>query len=488
MWSWAVFFPHAPVALYEVGKGAEGKKSATLAAYARAAKEISGLKPERVLLLCPHLPYAINSLYVSETPDSFVSFARFGAPEVAFDVEGSVESAVELNGALVRAGVDTGLSSGRIPQLDHASSVSLYFLRKAWGGSLPPVVFANPVGMSPRAAYELGVALRGFDDGCSWGLLASGDLSHSVGQPAPNGCTLDGEAFDQMVVEAFETGDPARLLALPLEEIEGVAECGLRSALALLGFTRSPVQVFSHEAPFGVGYCVAHWAPEASAQAPSNTESKPEPPEESVPQNAPQDQKAQENCENLEFGMELPPEQGLASLARAVLAAHFDRKNSSPAATQRLFEGRPAVGELTKKAACFVTLHMKSGDLRGCIGTLEPVRERLYDEIVANALSAAFHDPRFPPLSRKELGDLTISVDVLSPPEPVTDARELDPKVWGVIVSKGGRRGVLLPDLEGVDSVDQQLRIAASKAGIGDLSGVKIQKFRVVRHHEHPAE
>ena len=138
-----------------------------------------------------------------------------------------------------------------------------------------------------------------------------------------------------------------------------------------------------------------------------------------------------------------------------------------------------------KERACFVSIKTSAGGLRGCIGTIAPTRNGLDMEIIANATAASTGDPRFPPMTSSELKEVTFSVDVLSRPEPVSDRGELDPSVWGVIVSKGARRGVLLPNLDGVDTVEEQLDIAARKAGIGKIdSGVTIERFRVDRYKE----
>ena len=137
---------------------------------------------------------------------------------------------------------------------------------------------------------------------------------------------------------------------------------------------------------------------------------------------------------------------------------------------------------LTARAGAFVSLH-RNGALRGCIGTIAPARETLAEEIVRNAAAAATEDPRFPPVRESELDQLEISVDVLGRPEPVRSRSELDVKRYGVIVRKGWRRGVLLPDLEGVDTVDDQIAIACRKAGIAPgESGIGIERFEVVRH------
>ncbi len=138
--------------------------------------------------------------------------------------------------------------------------------------------------------------------------------------------------------------------------------------------------------------------------------------------------------------------------------------------------------EMNKKAGVFVSIK-KRGQLRGCIGTFLPTTENIYEEIVRNAIAAATQDPRFSPIQEEELPDLEFSVDILSPPEPVRDLTELDPKKYGVIVMKGWQRGLLLPDIEGVNTVDEQLKIAKLKAGISPFdSDVEIYKFKVERY------
>lgn len=138
--------------------------------------------------------------------------------------------------------------------------------------------------------------------------------------------------------------------------------------------------------------------------------------------------------------------------------------------------------EMQKKAGVFVSLK-KHGELRGCIGTFLPCEENIYNEIVRNAIAAA-EDPRFYPILKEELGDITYSVDVLSEPEKISDTSELDPKRYGIIIAKGNRKGLLLPDLEGVNTVEEQLRITKMKAGISpDDEEVEIFRFTVDRYH-----
>lgn len=138
--------------------------------------------------------------------------------------------------------------------------------------------------------------------------------------------------------------------------------------------------------------------------------------------------------------------------------------------------------ETRQRAGVFVSLKVR-GELRGCIGTFQPCEQDIAHEALRNAISAATCDPRFAAVSAHELPGLEYSVDVLTAPEPVTGAEDLDPKRYGVIVQAGGRRGLLLPDLEGVDTVDYQVRIAMQKAGIPPGTPVKLFRFEVKRYH-----
>ncbi|HBB98164.1 MAG TPA: AmmeMemoRadiSam system protein A [Blastocatellia bacterium] len=137
------------------------------------------------------------------------------------------------------------------------------------------------------------------------------------------------------------------------------------------------------------------------------------------------------------------------------------------------------------RAGCFVSIKTRDGDLRGCIGTIDPVKDTLGEEIIANAISAATRDPRFTPVGAAELPNLRYSVDVLSAPEPCS-LDDLDPKIYGVIVEdeSGFHRGLLLPDLEGIDTAEQQIEIALGKAGLAPNAAVKLFRFRAERYSE----
>lgn len=138
--------------------------------------------------------------------------------------------------------------------------------------------------------------------------------------------------------------------------------------------------------------------------------------------------------------------------------------------------------EMKGQAGVFVSLH-RQGALRGCIGTFMPTTGSIAEEVIRNAVEAAIHDPRFAPLQKEELADLEIKVDVLTPPEPVSSIAELDAKKFGVIVKAGSRRGLLLPDLEGVETPAEQIAICRRKGGIGEDEPVELFRFQVKRYH-----
>lgn len=451
MWVWASFLPHPPIIVPEVGKGHEREAQKTLEGVSALTSRIKDLMPEVLLVLSPHQPWD-RGFCLTAAARYFGDFSSFGAPSVRLDLKGAPLKAEKLRNHL--AGTIKKLRFTKVEEwpLDHASMVPLYFFKKIWG-ALPPVILSNPVGMTPQEAALLGKTLSSFQDDAKWALLASGDLSHRLFVGAPAGYSPDGKIFDEAVVRAFTSSDLEMLLSIDPDVVENAGECGYRSAVAFLALAgEGPVQVFSYEGPFGVGYCTALWVNEPSAQNKEREE------KHTMPTH-PYPRLARKTLETFLTERRIPTWQEIHEICD----------------DDHLWE---------RKKACFVSIHKKNGELRGCIGTLEPATPSIAYEIISNAISAATRDPRFPPIEQRELPDLTLSVDVLSDPEEISNLNDLDPKKYGVIVTKGHRRGVLLPDLEGVDTIEQQLSIALQKAGLRSLDGVSIARFTVERHSE----
>lgn len=256
------------------------------------------------------------------------------------------------------------------------------------------------------------------------------------------------------------SGDFLSFLAIEPSLCERAAECGLRAfqmmSGALDGLAVAP-ELLSHEGPFGVGYAVALF-PVTGRDEGRRFEA------------------AYERVMSERADARRSGEDAWVRLARLSLETYVRTGRS----LDTLPDGLPA--ELTGRAAgAFVSLHA-GGRLRGCIGTIAPTQGSLAWEIVRNAVSAGAHDPRFTPVKAGELAGLEYSVDVLGEPEPIASAAELEPRRYGVIVTRGSRRGLLLPDLDGVDTAWQQLRIALQKGGIRADEPYELARFEVVRH------
>lgn len=261
-WIWTALVPHPPIIVPEVGKGRDKEAAKTLEgmeALASAWRSMS--RPDCVLLLSPHQPYSPGAVALNASPVARGGFAPFGAPEVSFDLDVPVNDVAVLAEFLRKEAFPVRL--GETPDLtrDQGSTVPLYFMRRAYG-ELPHVIFASPIGLGPDSAYELGRLLAKFDDGAKWALLASGDLSHRLRPGAPAGYSPSGRVFDEAVVAAVSSGDASKLLEMSPGVQEEAGECGLRSALSMLGLCSSlgcggNIEVLSYEWPFGVGYCTA---------------------------------------------------------------------------------------------------------------------------------------------------------------------------------------------------------------------------------------
>ena len=148
---------------------------------------------------------------------------------------------------------------------------------------------------------------------------------------------------------------------------------------------------------------------------------------------------------------------------------------------RKVIEPEQITDEMKGRAGTFVSIK-KHGQLRGCIGTFQPTRKNIAEEIINNAIHSASRDYRFPPVKSSELDELEYSVDILTEPELVSDKTQLDPKEYGVIVDAGNRRGLLLPDLEGVNTVEEQINICRAKAGIATDEPVQLYRFQVRRY------
>jgi AmmeMemoRadiSam system protein A/AmmeMemoRadiSam system protein B len=445
----------------EVGREAVAEVRGSIEAMREFTERLVESGAETVVIVSPHAPLEPRAFVAYHDARLHGDFANFRAPNVK--IEAPLDE--ELLSAITRRAAEQGyeVSGIRGYDLDHGTAVPLYFLqRNGWRGSVVALGYSF---LSNEDHIRFGSCIKRAADesGRAIAFVASGDLSHRLKPEAPAGYNPQAYLFDQEVVDAISAAEPERIINIDTDLRKMAGECGYRSMLVALGVAETAApdyEVLHYEAPFGVGYIVAQIAREHL------------PTEDRAP--ASDSLEAEENSPTA--GQ--PGGAQLLSLARHAIETYVREG--------RLIEKPSSLDPaLNQPAACFVSIKTSEGDLRGCIGTTEPVKETLAEELIANAVSSATRDPRFPPVTPEELSKLRYSVDVLSSSEP-TKFEELDPKVYGVIVEdeSGWRRGLLLPDLQGVNTSRQQVDIASRKAGITPGTPLKLSRFRVERFRE----
>ena len=452
--------PHPPLIVPQVGRGGEKEIEETRAAYEQVAREIAALKPETIVISSPHAVMYADWFHISPGKGAQGSFASFRAPEVRFREEYDAELAETVEKLAAKQGFPAGTLGEKDKALDHGVMVPLWFVRQFWRDY--KLLRVGLSGLPLTEHYALGQLIRrGIDRlGRRAVWIASGDLSHKLQPHGPYGFAPEGPEYDARIMDVCSRAAFGELFDFDEAFCERAAECGHRSFVMMAGaFDGQAVRAkqLSHQDVTGVGYGVCTFYPAG------------EDPERRFLETYLAKQAAEAEARR-------SAQDPWVQLARASLEAWVRKGMTIP-----LPKGLPA--ELTStRAGAFVSVH-KQGRLRGCIGTIGPTCATLGEEIIQNAISAASRDPRFDPIRPEELDLLEISVDVLGAPEDIASEADLDVKRYGVIVTRGTRRGLLLPDLEGVDTPAQQVAIARQKAGIGPEEPVKLQRFQVIRHY-----
>ena len=459
----AAMVPHPPIIIPEIGHGEEKKISTTAEAYIAAAKFVIQSKPEAIVITTPHSTAYYDRFHISPGDSTRGSFAAFSAPGVRISADYDAGFIAALCGAAREVGFPADTEGERDGALDHATMIPLYFLQKACGlEKVPPIVRIGLSGCPLATHYRLGMLISAVADrlGRRVAVVASGDLSHRLKDDGPYGYKPEGPQYDDRIMNLMGRGDFGGLLGFGDDFCEAAGECGHRSFTIMAGcFDGRAVEArrLSYEGPFGVGYGVCTFTPGLVDPA--------------------------------RRFLERPAERDMAgSGARGSSGEDEYIRLARLSVETYVREGKRATlpdglpSELTeRRAGVFVSLHLR-GRLRGCIGTIEPTTSSVALEILQNGISACSRDPRFPEVAASELSMLEYSVDVLGEAEEITSPEQLDVRRYGVIVENGYRRGLLLPDLDGVDTVGEQIDIARRKAGIGKNEKLSLKRFEVVRH------
>lgn len=456
----AMIVPHPPIILPNIGKGEEKKIQNITDAYRDAAKRLIDSRPDTVVIISPHAPSYYDYIQISNGKEAFGNLGQFGDREDSFHIRYDQELIEAINEACQEQGIPAGTLGKQDGLLDHGTMVPLYFLK-----GLPDTVKFIRIGIggpNARIHYALGqiIARQAEKLGCKVAVAGSGDLSHCQKAGTAYGYKECGPAYDENIMNILADADFLELLTIPEHDSDEAMVCGQKSFCVLAGTLDGMAVKASdpvHSAAFGVGYGVVSYEPSGP--------------------DADRHFLITANAQALEaYNERIAKEDPYVTLARMTIN-HYIKGH------ELVLPGTSLPEEmLTEKAGVFVSIH-ENGKLRGCIGTTSPVRECVANEIIENAISASTRDPRFPAIQPWELENLEIHVDVLQPAEKIADERELDVKKYGVIVTKGNRRGLLLPDLEGVDTIEKQVSIAREKAGLSaDEPDCQLERFEVVRH------
>ena len=456
----AFMVPHPPMIVPEVGRGSEKQVEKTIKAYERVAQEIAALRPDTIIISSPHSMMYADYFHISPGAGATGSFADFGTPQVKFDVEYDQELVDCICDKAQEARFPAGTLGEKRKEFDHGTMVPLWFILKKYMDF--KLVRTGLSGCDLLKHYEFGTLIKSAADqlGKKVVYVASGDLSHKLQDYGPYGFAKEGPVYDKRIMDVCSAARFGELFDFDESFCEKAAECGHKSFVIMAGaLDGQAVEAaqYSHQDVTGVGYGICSFVPKGDDQSRRFLS------------------KRLAQVEN-DLEQKRKKSDAFVQLARASAEWFVNNGTVMPLPDDLLPE------LLNAKAGAFVSIH-KFGALRGCIGTIAPTQKNLALEIIENAVSAVCKDPRFEPVAQDELKYLDINVDVLGEAEPIESQAQLDVKKYGVIVQSGYKRGLLLPDLDGVDTVERQLAIARRKGGIAPGEKVQLFRFEVVRHY-----
>ncbi|EKQ50147.1 MULTISPECIES: AmmeMemoRadiSam system protein A [unclassified Clostridium] len=457
--------PHPPIVIPDIGKGEEKKIEETSLACNKIGREVADLKPDTIIIITPHATMFSDAIAISDEETISGDLSQFRCANIKMDIPIDKEFNIKLGTACHLEGIPSVLVNSELLrrynvsyELDHGTIVPLYFINKYYNEYKLVHITYSMIG--DINLYKFGMEIKKVAEELNRKaiVIASGDLSHKLKEEGPYSYSPYGEKFDRELLNNLEKGDVIKAFNMNKTMVEEAGQCGLNSVYVLLGSMEGKEikgELLSYEGTFGVGYGVMKLK---NQETPKNY--------------------LEELISNKEEKLrkKLESNNPYVKLARENLNHYFSHGKSLEDASNLPEE------LLNKRHGVFVSLK-KFGNLRGCIGTIAPTTNSVGEEIIRNSIEAAMNDPRFPEVSEDEMNDIDISVDVLMDSEPCSK-EDLDPKRYGVIVSSGRRRGLLLPDLEGVNTVEEQLQIACDKGDIDFDEDYNIERFEVIRYKE----
>lgn len=458
--------PHPPIVMSEIGRGSERDAEKTIRALNELADRVREESPSTIVVITPHGPVFQDAIAIGYEEVLKGNMRRFGNYDLAFEKQNNLSLVKSIIDRAKREGIycikldgASAATYGIDKSIDHGVQVPLYFVDKKYKDyKLVHITYA----MLPyEELYKFGTiiqeAVEDSDEDAV--VIASGDLSHRLSDSGPYEYDPAGPEFDKQIIEILKTAEFEKIADMDRSMVRSAGECGLRSIEVMAGTLDGyevDAKLLSYEGPFGVGYGVMQFVVGAESEDRKLLDKI----------SGSVDKKKSENIKD---------EDDYVKLARKSLESYV-LNNAKIEVPDDLPKEM-----LSKRAGVFVSIK-KNGNLRGCIGTIAATTGNVAEEIIENAINAGVGDPRFSPIRADELDDLEYSVDVLGEAELIDSRDELDVKMYGVIVTKGFRRGLLLPNLEGVNTVEDQISIALRKAGISSDDDYTIERFEVTRH------
>jgi len=458
--------PHPPILIPEIGGDDVQQITKTQDSVRKFAQEVKDINPDIIVTISPHGSVFSDAVSILSAENLSGNFGDFGRE----DIKLSYHLAEKFTSELAIAANKNQITTARIDkatarklevkmELDHGVLVPMYYLNEV--GINKPIVPVTIGMLSYEELYTFGKIIQLVAERLEYkvAVIASGDLSHRLTTTAPAGYEPKAKDFDKRVVHYLDALEVENIFEMDNQLIQRAGECGLRPLTMMLGaMDRLDVEggVLSYEGPFGVGYAVATYHVKGKKEEVGLLDKL--------------HKRKQDRLSQIRSN-----ESEIVKLARKSVEEYIKNREviDPPAQLDPQLAGRGGV---------FVSIK-KNGNLRGCIGTTQATKANLAYEIIYNALGAAFEDPRFEPVNLNEIDELTYSVDVLGEAESIASIEELNPAKYGVIVRQDERAGLLLPDLEGVDTAKKQVEIAKRKAGISiEEEDIELMRFEVKRY------
>ena len=451
--------PHPPIVIPKIGKKDMKTVQNTVDAYEQAAEKIGQIQPETIVIISPHHTLYADYFQISPGKKGRGNLGQFNVPQVSVTAKYDEDFVEKLSHIADAHNIAAGTKGAVSKTIDYGAVIPLVYVNKYWKNY--KLVHMGISGLPLVDHYELGKCIKETAEnlGTKTVVIASGDLSHRLRPDGPNGYRKEGAEYDARVMDIMENARFDELMDFD-EGFRSIAgECGHRSLTVMAGaLDKTDVEVkrLSYEGVTGVGYGICIFEPGEA--------------------NEERDMKARYIKKDTERINGIKEKED----AYVRLARHAVEELVLNDKKYEVTEDIPKE-LLNKKAGVFVTI--KSGrQLRGCVGTLTPEKENIAEEIIQNAMNSAGNDPRYAHIEKDELDRIEITVDVIGEFEEIFTDDMLDIHKYGVCISKGRKKGFLLPNQTGLETTEQQVIIAKQSAGLRPRDKAKMERFEVTRH------